>query len=289
LSYFVVMHAPNSKDFGAAIFAMIIAAFFVGISIHLLLFYQRAKLVISDEEIESTGVVQVKRMSLADVTGAVWRLHPSGGSLVLRTRAAKITVYFDNYQPRHRAEIVDFFSTALPQSVQEGWTLFSYRIAGHYGQEDREPGDGEVRLTRSKMNIYIAVGVLAACFVGVYCWWVTADIRFLFAPLVMGSSLFVVQLRIPRKGMIFNRLSHRPDEFRFLCFILVSLAVGIGDIMVCAIFELRLALPVPTMFVILAIWVSITLIWAHRIDKRQRRRDIEAAEKAAQAPQSHDK
>jgi hypothetical protein len=92
------------------------------LSLYLLIAYRRARLGVSKATIRHDGVFRSKTMPFAEVTRAVWRGWPRGGSLVLYSSCDRLVVHFGNYA--NAVELAERLRATLPAEVQERYQRF---------------------------------------------------------------------------------------------------------------------------------------------------------------------
>jgi hypothetical protein len=176
-------------------------------------------------------------------------------------------------------ELVRFFRASVPESLQTDWDLFYFQVVKGFARRDAKPGKGEILLTRRRYNVFFVPAILLAGCIGVCCWWLTEETRFLAAPLSLVGLWLFVRFLTPRKGMIDKRLSGQPGMLPMLAWT----AVGIGALLLlCRIFDPHLARWTPTLIVGTIVWFTVFFVLASRVDRRRRRRELEAAKVAAQ-------
>ena len=96
-------------------------AFWVALSVMLLLSYYRDSLLLDDGKIVQIGILRRREIALADIISVRWRIVPVGGSVVLRSSADKIKVTFDNFELEPRRWLIRLLRLSLPQSIQQDW------------------------------------------------------------------------------------------------------------------------------------------------------------------------
>lgn len=90
----------------------------------IILAYYRERLFTSDQGIRQRGCIRDRTMIFDEVASARWRRHPKGGSLVLRDPDHKVVVFFDNFSPTERIELIQYFRAALDETCQANWPDF---------------------------------------------------------------------------------------------------------------------------------------------------------------------
>jgi hypothetical protein len=91
---------------------------------YLILAYYRCRLTISSEAVRITGCFRTHEIKVASVTRALWQSLFQGGSLVLFEGDRRVTIHFGSYTHQDRAELIQYFRTALAGCAQEGWEQF---------------------------------------------------------------------------------------------------------------------------------------------------------------------
>jgi hypothetical protein len=87
-----------------------------------LLAYPRSRVLTSDFEVQVVGLFRTRTVVLANVTRAVWRHWPTGGSLVLRGPAGRVVIQFVDYAGGR--ELARFFRRTLRPEIQQGFERF---------------------------------------------------------------------------------------------------------------------------------------------------------------------
>lgn len=175
----------------------------------------KTRLKIGGERVEFRGVVSSIGFSLADVAEARWREWPAGGSLKLRDvkRRKLLTLDFLNYERNDRLELIRWFRSRLPLGAQHGWAWFCFRCNPRKEDPHRDLGVNEVRLTRRRWDIILAIGFLPILAAAVVTWRMTGGASVLGAPIIFMGLLLVARFGVPRSGLTCQRIRwHRPTR-----------------------------------------------------------------------------
>jgi hypothetical protein len=116
---------PEDKRIILAMFIGGVFGTFALLSAYLLLACGRTRVEISPTAARAVGAFRDRTVVLADVTNAVWRAWPRGGSLVLYSPVGRVVLEVGVY--RDGRELVRFFRQALPLDRQHGYERFPSR------------------------------------------------------------------------------------------------------------------------------------------------------------------
>ncbi|AMV40384.1 hypothetical protein VT85_23335 [Planctomyces sp. SH-PL62] len=263
-----------------------------GLSAWMLLDYHRGSLTFQGSRVVSQGVVRRVEIDLADAVEARWRIHPVGGSLVVRDPATRLVVNFAELGRDQRHAIVARLREAIRPEIQSDWDLFAYKTRfGEGGKPRAVPGPGEILATRARWTRIFAPALVASAAVAAVAWWWTRHPSvFAVVPVVAGMwSLF--RAMTPAEGKVEREISWRsdPDLMGPLAFFPAWGVVGAVGIFAFNRLWPRPAHPKALAIVGCVAWFGILLLTAHRLDRRQARRDREAAERAAREREEADR
>jgi hypothetical protein len=288
LGAFVV--ATDSKivhPVAAAALMVGVPLFMTGVSVWVLLAYRLEMLTIRGTRIISRGVIRCREIDLTQVTAARWRPGGrEGGIIALRTELARIVIHLENYETEERAVIVQHLRSVLCPEVQAGWNLFAYKTALLEPRSVRmKPGPREILFRRQRWDRYLLPSLVVAALGGIVAWKILGQAAFLAAPFFPLAAWALMRATTPAEGRIAKKLSSiiKSDTDRFLPFLLVWFFVAVAGVIAHGVFR-----PGQTdldVFTIAggAVWFAVLLFEAGRTDRRQRRRDREAADLAAKA------
>jgi hypothetical protein len=254
------------------------------LSAYLLAAYCRERVTIDGARITKQGVFRRVAFDLRDVTEARWRLWPEGGSVVLKAAATRVSIEFGSFEREQASSMIDHLRSAVDPGVQINWNLFDSKIADPLRRpKPTKPGPGEVLLGRDRWDCYFVPGVVVAAIIGVACWWLTAELRFLAAPVIPVSLWVLMRMTTPAEGMITRRLSFSadPDTSGWLLFCLLWGLAALGGVMTVEVLRPRLVHPDTVLVIGMVVWILALLFEAFRSDRRRSRRNREAADPAA--------
>ena len=279
----IYFEAPAERRAAALAVGLGIAAFwlaFMALGVWVLLAYWRERLVVRDGEIDCVGVIRRKRIRVPEIVSARWRCWPAGGSLVLKTASTRLALDLANYQSDEQRRLIRFFREAVPSPLQSGWGLFYARIVKGRSQRARrlqktEPDEGEILLTRRRLDAYFLAGLLLLAATSVYVYHVTGDASIFSKLVVIPLIWLLVRCLIPRKGEVRKRLSCDPRG-RFVLFAYVWLFGGMVAFFLVKAFFPNAALAFMIPFFVITFAGIFT--GARRLDRRQRREEKEAIE-----------
>lgn len=87
----------------------------------------RSHLSLTDESIVQTTSFRVKTARWRDFMRARWRLHPEGGSVVLRATGCRMVVEFGMFPQTCRPDIIGQIHRRILPAIQENWDGFEKR------------------------------------------------------------------------------------------------------------------------------------------------------------------
>jgi len=166
-AYGIWSEVPPHRPVNAICFvicSMCVWAFMAGLSLWVLLAYWRERLKITGGQVIHHGVIGKKEIDLADVTDVRWGIVKTG-RITLRTLTEKLKIDLDNFEATDRLRLIRFVRDRLPDTVQQEWDMFCYKIAiplrDRYIRGNRPPGPDEVSLTRRRWDWYFIPTILA--------------------------------------------------------------------------------------------------------------------------------
>jgi hypothetical protein len=279
----IYFEAPPERRAAALAVGLGMAAFwlaFMGLGVWVLLAYWRERLTLRDGEVDWVRVIRRKRMRASEIVSARWRCGQKGGSLVLRTTSTKLPIYFSNYEAEEQRQLIRFFREAVSPPLQQDWERFCARIVKGRSQHVRqlrkpEAGEGEVLLTRRRLDAYFLPGMLLAVATCVYVYHVTGDASLFLKLFAIPAIWLVVRFMLPRKGAVSNRLTS-DARGRFVLFAYLSLFGGMVVLLVLKALVPNAALAFMIPFFVIPF--AVIFVWARRLDRRQRREEQEAIE-----------
>jgi hypothetical protein len=161
--------ANPDGSFARPVTAAVICGCFWGgfavLSVFLIVDYRRSRLYVSEAAVEAVGVFRTRTLVLADVTEAVWRGWPRGGSLVLRGLAGRVAINFASYADG--SELAQFFRETMPPDVQRRFERFEAdNIPGSEAFERRHRWE-----RRLVPVIRVMMPFLGAALIACGVWW----------------------------------------------------------------------------------------------------------------------
>lgn len=111
----------------AAIFFGTFWSFWIVLSLHLVLAYVRERLSFSDQELAFQGIYRLKSIPYGEVREIRWRRIPASGSVAVVGRQQRIRIYFNNYTPQEREELIHLIRIAFEPEIQRDWEQFVNR------------------------------------------------------------------------------------------------------------------------------------------------------------------
>ena len=279
----IYFEAPAERRAAALAVGLGIAAFwlaFMALGVWVLLAYWRERLAIRDGEIDYVGVICRKRLRVSEIASARWRCWPAGGSLVMRTASTRLAIGLGNYESEQQRQLIRFFREAVPPPLQSGWELFCVRIVQRHARraaqpEKAQPGEGEVLLTRRRLDAYFLAGVLLAAATCLYVYHVTGEARSLAAPLGIVPIWLVVRFMHPREGTVSRRIT-ADAKGRFVLLAYSWLFGGMAVLLVLKAFMPNAAITFMIPFFVVTLAGIFARAW--RLNRRQRREEKESTE-----------
>jgi hypothetical protein len=154
---------PDGSFARPILFAIISGLFFGGwtlLSVYMLVACCRERLYASGEAVRSVGVFRSKTILFAEVSRAVWRCWPRGGSVVLHTAEGRLAIGFANYEGGK--ELAAFIRAALQTELQTNYECYeSTNVPASRVFQDRQRRD---RRAAAVMQPVLGVALLALAF-----------------------------------------------------------------------------------------------------------------------------
>jgi hypothetical protein len=154
---------PDGSFARPILFAIISGLFFGGwtlLSVYMLVACRRERVYASGEAVRSVGVFRSKTVLFAEVSRAVWRCRPRGGSVVLHTAEGRLAIGFANYEGGK--ELAAFIRAALPTELQTNYDRYeSTNVPASRVFQDRQRRD---RRTAAVLQPVLGVALLALAF-----------------------------------------------------------------------------------------------------------------------------
>lgn len=97
---------------------------FLQSSLHSILAYYRARLVITGTKITDCGPVRSKSLQVDHVRHVHWGGIFAPGSVVLKTSDTKLKIYLGDFAKDDRDQLIAFLRKAFDQEIQTGWSWF---------------------------------------------------------------------------------------------------------------------------------------------------------------------
>jgi hypothetical protein len=170
----------------------------------------------------------------------------------------------------------------VPDSLQQGWSLFCYQVAlpQHEYAAERPLGEDEVLITRHRWDWFFLPWILLAIAVSPVLAWQLHDLRSLLFPLAVAGLWLLMRMSTPAKGMRTPR--SRSSQHRSVWAILGWSASGIGGVFLFDAVQMHFPHPQLLAAMGMAAWFCILLIFVFREDRQKRRDDQAKAEHAAE-------
>jgi hypothetical protein len=130
------------------------------LGVWLILSHRYYRLYICDHYVRETGCLRTRMIALNDVTRATWGRFC--GRLVLQSHRTKLSVWFQNFGPEERSELIIFFHQRLGEPVQHGWERFAARCIPLLVDLPRPRQGGHLRVATGFLlfgSIFIALSV----------------------------------------------------------------------------------------------------------------------------------
>jgi hypothetical protein len=132
------------------------------LALYLLVACFRTSVVTTEGVVRINGAFRCRTVVLAEVTRAVWRGWPAGGSLVLYGPTCRVALSFASY--RGGQQLAGVFRDSLPAEVQHGFGRFEAMNAPHSAAFRR-------RLEKDRRIATALAPVLGAALIGYAIWW----------------------------------------------------------------------------------------------------------------------
>lgn len=184
----------------------------------------RFRLMLNENRVSLRGLRSEATLTLRDVSALNWQTL--SGAIKLRSDAGtkkSISIQLRPFEDAEQLEIIRFLRANVPEALQQNWPLFCHGKAIRLRDfpPDRQPGPGEIRVTRRRMDAMIAVFFLACIPLGIAAWWTTGQPSYLAMPLAsLPFALF--RFTLPKSGSISPRMH---ADWRTTRFFLGMLAI----------------------------------------------------------------
>ena len=169
------------------------------------------RLTIDGTQISFRSMLQSHQFDVSELESVKWSILPRSGCIVFRCPDRKSRLYFSNYSREDRLKIIETLQDLVPESIQEGWPEFCYKVALPLrdGRSFRPqvPPTQAITVTRNRYDRMASVCIPASIAVAVVCW-VWFDLWQLWAlpPMVVGSWL-LLRFVVPPSGLEEKRLA----------------------------------------------------------------------------------
>jgi hypothetical protein len=259
----------------------------VGTSALLLATYYRSELTIVDDLVTSRGLFIERSLDLRDVTEARWQVAPNWGSLSFRSGSKRLALHFGTYAIEDRERMVHYLRSRLPAEIQVGWNLYAYKVKPFDRQTTpAKPGPDEILLRRDRWDRYFVPTLVVSSLVGFVVWRITGELKPSIAfPLVLLGLLIFLRFSTPAEGIVAQKLSasFSPDHAHFFRFALLWGLVGLAGLLVNGYFRPGMKDLDAILIVGGVAWCAVFFHEVYLLDRREARRDREAADLAAKA------
>jgi len=239
-------------------------SFWIGLAVWMLLAYWRYSLVVHDGRLIQRGIVFHDEMGLSEAIELRWKPRPQGGLVLLHSASRKFKIDLSLFEGEERRWLIRWLRLALPESQQVGWGPFCRQSAWPLVQtlEDRPPQEGEVVLSRGRIDrIFVVLGLPVAAASVACAWWLQTP-RHLAALVLLlfiwGQSHF----GLPRRGVPIPRLSRTPGNGYFLFALIL---VGLAFVMIPLLRNHPWAL-----WSVSAVYLAIVVVLCFRLDRRRK-------------------
>ncbi len=265
-----------------------VPSFMAGLAVWMLAAYWRSSWTFRNGLVTERGVFKEKTLDLREVTSARWQWGPDWGRVVLRTESDRLTITFGNFQPEECERIVRHLRSALPPEVQVDWNLYVYKVKPFEPPTPpkTKPGPDEVLVRRDRYDRNFVPFLALASVLGAVFWRITGEWRpALGFPVVTLVGLVLLRFSIPAEGMVAKKFSTSvdPDLTHFFWFGLLWGLVAMAGMAVNEYFRPRMDHLDAILIVGIIAWLGVLIYEAYLLDRRQARRDHEAADLAAKA------
>jgi hypothetical protein len=149
--------APFSTRAAAAVFMALFWSCWFLLSLAIVAANFRERLFINDLHVHQVNLLTTRNIALDDVTSVTWCIVPKVGSVVLRSPATNINVYFDNFTASERQELMRYFLEAFPPEIQKDWPKFEERLL-------KPPSAQNIIRARRANRVFIVAHLACAVF-----------------------------------------------------------------------------------------------------------------------------
>lgn len=203
-AYVVATSVPYDKRWTALLFTVVPWSLGMGGSAFLLVVYKNSRLATSDEAIVRITIFACEELKIDEITAARWSSWPLFGRIVLQGTTGKLTIYFGEYEREKRGELISFFRSTIPRSVQDGWSSFFYaheQLTEGQSLSHYDLGYKSVRLQRRHADRCFAFVAFLVASVSTLRWGLGGQ-SFEFSVILLTFTLwFSMRFLIPVQGV----------------------------------------------------------------------------------------
>ncbi|WP_437229922.1 hypothetical protein SH661x_001691 [Planctomicrobium sp. SH661] len=90
--------------------------------------YFRERLLLSRTAIIQHGVFRSKQIAFTDVKQVHWRCWPVGGSVIIQSESARITIELEGFSREERETLINRLRNLFHVDIQQGWSPFEAKL-----------------------------------------------------------------------------------------------------------------------------------------------------------------
>ncbi len=186
-------------------------AFWVGLSLWLLLSYYRERLSIRNEGVTYRGILRTISIDFAELVELRWKPR---GVAVLRSPGKRIAIGISNYATEQQKIIIRSLRRAVPASMQKGWDRFCYVFAMHYWDcpEKQNLSPAEIQRARHRCDLFYVSVILLMTGLGVGFSWYLSQARWLLFPTPFIVLWFLSRAMLSKTKYVSPWLSMRQQS-----------------------------------------------------------------------------
>lgn len=163
LSIVVSLLNPDGSLQRPVLAALVFGVFFgsfTGLFAWLFYTHRTYRLHLSESQISQLGPARSCRVSPAEISQALWRTRPRGGSLQLQTATSRFVIEFDLFTRTDRAAVIETLRQIIPTHLQHNWGEFHSRFEAPSPERLQQQQRARSLLRMALLAFAVAFGAL---------------------------------------------------------------------------------------------------------------------------------